>query len=152
QRVASFWFALEHIGGFGGVADRLNAYNIYRGDPGLITSDAGRFETVTARQITAAASCYLAGRPRVELRVKGGSKSTTLPPLDRKSLPESAVVPGFKTPLPRIMKLRGGIPLWVFPRSDLPTVTGAIVVPGGAGVQQPGQGGLAHLAVAMLDE
>ena len=28
QRVAGFFFALEHIGGFGGVADRLNAYNI----------------------------------------------------------------------------------------------------------------------------
>ena len=36
-RVAAFWFALEHVGGFGGVADRLNAYNIYRGDPGQIT-------------------------------------------------------------------------------------------------------------------
>ena len=38
QRVAAFWFALEHVGGFGGVADRLNAYNVYRGDPGQITS------------------------------------------------------------------------------------------------------------------
>ena len=40
-RVAGFWFALEHIGGFGGVADRLNAYNVYRGDPALITADVG---------------------------------------------------------------------------------------------------------------
>ena len=47
---------------------------------------------------------------------------------------------------------RGGIPLWVFPRGDLPTVTGAIVMPGGAGVQRPGQAGLAQLTVAMLDE
>ena len=38
-------FALEHVGGFGGVADRLNAYNIYLGDPGLITSDVERFRT-----------------------------------------------------------------------------------------------------------
>src|SRR5262249_38324694 len=79
-------------------------------------------------------------------------KRVTLPPLDRKSVPESAAVPRFKAPLPRIMELRGGIPLWVFPQSDLPTVTGAVVVPGGAGVQQPGQSGLAHLTVAMLDE
>jgi predicted Zn-dependent peptidase len=152
QRVASFWFALEHIGGFGGVADRLNAYNIYRGDPGLITSDVERFEKVSASHITTAAQRYLADRPRVELSVKGSSKRVTLPPLDRKSVPESAAVPRFEPPLPRIIELRGGIPLWVFPRSDLPTVTGAIVVPGGAGVQQPGQSGLAHLTVAMLDE
>jgi zinc protease len=151
-RVASFWFALEHIGGFGGVADRLNAYNIYRGDPGLITSDVDRFERVTAPEIKAATARYLTGRPRVELSVRGGAKRVQVPPLDRKVVPESAVVPAFTAPLPQIMELKGGIPLWVFPRTDLPTLTGAIVIPGGAGVQQPGQAGLAHLAVAMLEE
>ena len=45
-RVASFFFALEHIGGFGGVADRLNAYNVFRGDPSLITTDVQRFRGV----------------------------------------------------------------------------------------------------------
>jgi len=39
-RLAGFIYALETIGGFGGVADRLNAYNTYLGDPGRITSDA----------------------------------------------------------------------------------------------------------------
>ena len=47
-RVASFFFALEHMGGFGGVADRLNAYNVFRGDPSLITTDVERFQSVTA--------------------------------------------------------------------------------------------------------
>jgi predicted Zn-dependent peptidase len=151
-RVAAFWFALEHIGGFGGVADRLNAYNIYRGDPGKITSDVDRFERVTADEITSATVHYLADRPRVELSVKGGAGRVTAPKLDRAVLPESAAVPAYRAPVPRILYLRGGIPLWVFPRSDLPTVSGAIVIPGGAGVQQPGQGGLAHLAVTMLEE
>jgi zinc protease len=151
-RVASFWFALEHIGGFGGVADRLNAYNIYRGDPGLITADVDRFERVTAEEMTAAAVRYLAGRPRVELSVKGAAKRVKVPRLDRTVLPESAIAPPYGAPVPRIIELRGGIPLWVFPRSDLPTVTGAIVIPGGAGGQQPGQGGLAHLAITMLEE
>ena len=151
-RVAAFWFALEHMGGFGGVADRLNAYNIYRGDPGLITSDVERFEKVTAQEITAATARYLGGRPRIELRVKGGAKGAKVRPLDRKVPPESTIVPGYTAPLPRIMELKGGIPLWVFPRSDLPTVTGAIVIPGGAGVGQPGQAGGAHLAVSMLEE
>ena len=151
-RVASFWFALEHMGGFGGVADRLNAYNIYRGDPGLVTSDVERFAKVTAAEIQTAAARYLAGRPRIELSVRGGAKRVHVPPLDRKVVPDSAIAPDFKAPLPQIMELRGGIPLWVFRRTDLPTVTGAIVIPGGAGVQQPGQAGLAHLAVAMLEE
>ena len=152
-RVAAFWFALEHIGGFGGVADRLNAYNIYRGDPGLITSDVDRFETVTAAEIQAAAERYLAGRPEDRaLGRRARQSASRLPPLDRKVPPESAIVPGYRPPVPRIIELAGGIPLWVFPRSDLPTVTGSIVMPGGAGVQQPGQAGLAQLAVAMLEE
>ena len=50
-RIASFYFALEHIGGFGGVADRLNAYNVFRGDPSLITADVRRFQSVTAQDL-----------------------------------------------------------------------------------------------------
>ena len=52
MRVASFFFALEHMGGFGGVADRLNAYNVFRGDP---VADHVRctngFESVAAAEL-----------------------------------------------------------------------------------------------------
>jgi zinc protease len=151
-RVASFWFALEHVGGFGGVADRLNAYNIYRGDPGQITADVQRFERVTAAEVLAAARHYLADRPRVELSVTGRGKRATLPALDRKLPPASGAAREYRPPEPQIMELAGGIPLWVFPRGDLPTVVGSIVMPGGAGVQRPGEAGLAQLTAAMLDE
>ncbi len=43
-RLAGFVYALENIGGFGGVADRLNAYNTYLGDPSRITSDFQRYQ------------------------------------------------------------------------------------------------------------
>ena len=151
-RISSYWFALEHLGGFGGVADRLNAYNVYRGDPGKITTDVDRFETVNALELRAAAGRYLLGRPRLELSVIGRPKGVTLPPLDRKVPPESASLSRYRPPLPRVIELPGRIPLWVFPRGDLPTVTGAIVIPGGAGAEPPGQPGLAQLAVAMLEE
>ena len=93
------------------------------------------------------------GRPRIELSVSGRREAragATARP--KGASPKARSCPVTGRPLPRIMELRGGIPLWVFPRTDLPTVTGAIVMPGGAGVQQPGQAGLAHLAVAMLEE
>jgi zinc protease len=151
-RVASFWFALEHVGGFGGVADRLNAYNVYRGDPGQITLDVDRFERATANDIQGAAERYLAGRPRVELSVVGRGKPSTMPPLDRTVAPVSAPVRAFRPPVPRVITLQGGIPLWVFPRGELPTVTGSIVLRGGAGAQRGSQAGLAHLTFAMLDE
>ncbi|HEX8202145.1 MAG TPA: pitrilysin family protein, partial [Isosphaeraceae bacterium] len=50
-RVAGFIYALDNVGGFGGVADRLNAYNTYLGDPGRITSDVARYQEVTAEEI-----------------------------------------------------------------------------------------------------
>jgi zinc protease len=130
----------------------LNAYNVYRGDPGKITTDVERFETVNALEIRAASGRYLLGRPRLELSVIGRPKGVTLPPLDRKVPPESASLSRYRPPLPRVIELPGRIPLWVFPRGDLPTVTGAIVIPGGAGAEPPGQPGLAQLAVAMLEE
>ena len=149
-----FLFALEHIGGFGGVADRLNAYNVFRGDPALITTDVERFEQRHRRRDPGRGGAALSRRSSANraLGQSAGAKRVHVPPLDRKVAPASAVAPEFRPPLPQIMELRGGIPLWVFLDGDLPTVTGSIVIPGGAGVQQPGQAGLAHLTVAMLEE
>jgi zinc protease len=151
SRVASFYFALEHMGGFGGVADRLNAYNVFRGDPSLITLDVQRFQKTTASELKRCAARYLDARPRVEVSVVGGKNTTVTPPLDRSAAPVSAAPAPYRPPSPEIVKLASGIPLWFFPRRDLPTVSGAIVIPAGASLQKPAQAGLAHLATVMLD-
>jgi len=74
-RVAGFFFAFEHTGGFGGVADRLNAYNVFRNDPSLITTDVQRFQAVSADRLQSVAQRYLAGRPRVEFSVVARTKA-----------------------------------------------------------------------------
>ena len=71
MRTAGFYFALEHIGGFGGVADRLNAYNVFRGDPALIGTDFRRFREVTATAIRGVVQRQIVGKPRVALSVIG---------------------------------------------------------------------------------
>src|SRR5262249_55922152 len=60
-QVASFFFAMEHMGGFGGIADRLNAYNVYRGDPTLVATDVRRFRAVAAGDIREVANRYITG-------------------------------------------------------------------------------------------
>ena len=90
MKTASFLFALEHLGGFGGVADRLNAYNVFRGDPSLITTDLERFQRVTPEAIQTAAGTYLDGKSSVALSVIGRKSPTLSPPLDRKTPPASA--------------------------------------------------------------
>ena len=152
NRVASFFFALEHTGGFGGVADRLNAYNVFRGDPSLITTDVERFQSVTPQELERVASRYLAGKPRVSVSVVGRPTTGDRTPLDR-AVPLAIVVPSrFRPPLPEVITLASGIPLWVFPRRDLPTVAGSIVITAGASLQRPAQAGLAQLTTVMLDE
>ncbi len=152
NRVASFYFALEHTGGFGGVADRLNAYNVFRDDPSLITTDIERFHSVAAHDLNRAASRYLDGKPRISLSVVGRQKADNGTPLDRAARLPNAIPSRYRPPLPTIITLSCGIPLWVFPRRDLPTVAGSFVINAGAGLQRPAQAGLAQLTTVMLEE
>jgi zinc protease len=151
-RVASFYFALEHIGGFGGVADRLNAYNIFRGDPGLIGTDVRRFQVVTAGRLREVAERHVTGRPRVTLSVLGRKETSKGTPLDRTAALPRSVSTSYRAPIPQILRLRCGLPLWVFPQRDLPTVAGSIVIAGGAGLQPASRPGLSQLTADMLDE
>jgi predicted Zn-dependent peptidase len=152
QRVAGFYFALERMGGFGGVADRLNAYNVFCGDPALIITDVERFRSVSADAVGAVARQYVAGRPRVEVAVLGRQNAATAVQLDRSVVPPSDAASRFRPPDVQDFTLPCGISLWVFPRRDLPTVSGSVVVVGGALLQAPNQAGLAQLTTAMLDE
>jgi predicted Zn-dependent peptidase len=154
MRVAGFVYALENIGGFGGQADRLNAYNVYRGDPSLILSDLDRFEGVTAEGVKEVAGRYLRGKPRVALTVVGRSTAGVgaRAKIDRGDPPASGRARAYRPPLPTVIALDNGMPLWVFPVHDLPTVAGSIVIPGGAGLQSVAETGLAELTLDMLDE
>jgi predicted Zn-dependent peptidase len=152
MRTASFFFALEHMGGFGGVADRLNAYNVFRGDPALVTADVERFASASLEHLQGVAARYLEGRPRISLAVQGRSTAIVTPSLDRNDAPTSPAPAAYRPPRPDISTLRCGIPLWSFPRHDLPTVAGIIVIKGGASLDRPGQEGLTHLTTSMLEE
>ncbi len=89
MKTASFLFALEHIGGFGGIADRLNAYHVFRGEPALITTDLKRFQGVSVDDVRSAAADFLDGKPRVALSVVGRKAVALSPVLDRKTPPRS---------------------------------------------------------------
>ncbi len=50
---------LQYLGGFGGVADRLNTYNHYLGDPGALARDLERYRAVTGATLLAFARDHL---------------------------------------------------------------------------------------------
>src|SRR5262249_10604440 len=68
QLEASFYSAIETVGGFGGKADQLNAYFTLTGNPGYFEQDLARFRALSPRDVRAAAFTYL-GPGRVVLSV-----------------------------------------------------------------------------------
>src|SRR5207245_813524 len=50
---------LETLGGFGGVADRLNSYNHYLGTPDFLAADVARYENASIESVRAFAQGQL---------------------------------------------------------------------------------------------
>ena len=66
---ADFVYGWQTMGGFGGLSDQLNAYNVLADDPGFFSADLERFANVTPAAIGAATRSYLSIRGRVALSV-----------------------------------------------------------------------------------
>ena len=69
QTEAQFVYRLQSIGGFGGKSDQLNAYNVFKGDPGYFEADLQRYRQVTGAVVAGAVDRWLLRRPRVALSV-----------------------------------------------------------------------------------
>jgi zinc protease len=70
--------SLDSVGGFGGVADRLNRYNVMNGDPGHMDKDFERYLRVDVSDVQRVAQKYLVGN-RVVLEVAPDRERTVSP-------------------------------------------------------------------------
>ena len=59
QAEASFIYRLQSLGGFGGKADQLNAYNVYRGMPDSFALDLSRYVGASADDLQAAIARWI---------------------------------------------------------------------------------------------
>jgi len=69
QTEAHFMYRIQTVGGFGGKSDQLNAYNIFRRDPGFFAIDLARYREATAEGVASAARRHLHFERRVVLSV-----------------------------------------------------------------------------------
>jgi zinc protease len=69
QAEAHFIYRLQTVGGFGGKSDQLNAYNVFRQDPGFFASDLARYRDATSESVRAVAERHLRFDARVTLSV-----------------------------------------------------------------------------------
>lgn len=66
---AQFVYRLQTVGGFGGKADQLNAYNVFVGDPGYFARDLARYEALRPEHLRQAAARWLQPSTRVVLSI-----------------------------------------------------------------------------------
>ncbi len=69
QVEASFYRAMERVGGFGGKADQLNAYYFGGGGPDFFAEDLARYTSLTPADVQAAVVRWLPRDRRIELVV-----------------------------------------------------------------------------------
>jgi zinc protease len=144
---------LANIGGFGGRANQLNAFNIFAGDPGLINTDVERFLAVTPEDVQRVAQTYLTGR-HVQMMVHPEPVRShhPAPMIDRAARPASASSRPFVPPLPQRHRLANGLELLVVEKTGLPVVAFALVLRSGTTADPVALPGLSAFTTAMLEE
>lgn len=167
---------LQRLGGFGGVADTLDRYNQYLGDPGYLPKDVAATEAVTAAQAKAAAAKYLTKDRAVVIWTVPGKKvvddvprspentdaavKITNPYSDkfeaaqawRKTMPKAGAPLKFNLPVPTSFKLGNGLTVMVVENHTLPVLSASIATRAGAENNPKTQAGLANLTSAVLAE
>ena len=163
---------LERLGGFGGVADRLNLYNHYLGDPAYLPQDIARIRRVTPADVRSFAQRYLRRSSRVVVHGVPGTKQLPPDPAAGPAPPSASTAmeginlaepwraeppapgrqPGLKLPVPVAMTLPNGLAVLLLEQPDLPVVSANLVIGTGSGANPRDSPGLANFTAAMLDE
>ncbi|HYM82227.1 MAG TPA: pitrilysin family protein [Candidatus Limnocylindria bacterium] len=161
--------SLEHLGGFDGVADRLNLYNHHLGDPGYLNKDLARYGAVTADGVKRFAAEQLAKNKRVVVFGVPGDKVLAAEPPEVQAPPPVAMTteskepwrkeqpkpgPASTAPLPsaKRFELPNGLPVYLVEAHNLPIVAAHLVVRSGSAADPVALPGLAGYTASMLDE
>jgi zinc protease len=162
--------SVEKIGGEG-LADMVNEYNQYVGDPGYFAKDLERYRAVTAAAVQRAVAEQLQKNARVivhgvpgtpllapEVPVTRPARSSAIPQSVnaaepwRHDVPKAGPAPAISLPLADSFKLANGLTVIHHHSPALPLVAAELVIKAGASANPPGHPGLAGFTAAMLDE
>jgi zinc protease len=167
---------LERLGGFGGVADTLNKYNQYTGDPGYLSKDLANYQSATVASVKQAAAKYLNKNQAVVVSCVPGKKIVDdvprspantdadlklTPPYTatfeeqqnwRKSAPAAGPAVAFTLPVPKTFTLKNGLQVYLVEDKQLPVLSASIFTRAGSENNAAPQAGLATLTAALLNE
>jgi len=165
---------LETLGGFGGVADRLNSYNHYLGTPDFLSADIARYENASVESLKAFAQHQLGNNQRVVVygvpgkqdlgaevpTPKAEAKNTAKlggEPVNpdaewRKDPPKPGPSSALHLPVPQEFKLANGLTILYSERPGLPVVAASLVLRSGSGANPADKPGLASFTARMLQQ
>jgi len=165
---------LETLGGFGGVADRLNSYNHYLGTPDFLAADIGRYENASVESLKAFAQNQLGDNQRVVIyavpgkqdlgaevptpksaakdTAKLGGEAVNADAEWRKQPPKPGPSSPLHLPVPQEFKLSNGLTVLYNERPGLPLVAATLVLRSGSGENPADKPGLASFTARMLQQ
>ncbi len=143
---------LEKLGGFGGVADLLNHFNVFAKNPNEINLQLDRYQSVTAEDIQRVAKSYLNNNHVRMLVMPENSLKDISTNLDRSKEPEIPLFPDFTPPTPIYSSLENGLKLLVLEKHDSFTVGTTLLLHSGSKEDPTELPGLGDLTNAMILE
>jgi zinc protease len=162
---------LESLGGFGGVADRLNQYNHFLGEPGYLPKDLERYRKATVESLRCLAQDEIKSKacvvvygilgPKIVNDVPRSSHVPASPIAEvpqipdqdwRVSPPTPGPAPALRLPVPQQFRLSNGLTVLLVEQHNLPIVSANMIVLSGSDRNAPEQPGLASFTAEMLDE
>jgi zinc protease len=163
---------LETLGGFGGVADRLNKYNHYFGTPDFLAADIARYENASSDSVKAFAQGQLGTKQRVVVygvpgkqdlgaevptpkaeekgSAKAGGEGINVDAAWRAEPPKPGPASALRLPVPEKFKLANGLTVLYSERPGLPVVAADLVFRNGSGANPVEKPGLASMTASML--
>ncbi len=167
---------LERLGGFGGVADTLDSYEQYTGDPGYLPKDVAAEEAITTASTKAAAVKYLTQNASAVVYCVPGKKvldDVPRSPEDtdanvkitnpytaefeksqefRKTAPKAGPPVTVHLPVPQTFTLANGLKVYVVAEPSLPVLSASLLARAGSENNPPDKAGLATLAARTMGE
>jgi len=167
---------LQRLGGFGGVADMLDYYNQYTGDPGYLPKDIARYQNATVASVKKAAQDYFGKNQRAVVYTIPGKKITDDVPRSpedtdanvkvvnpysaefearqdwRKDAPAAGPQPKLDLPVPSSFALSNGARVYLVEDHSLPVLSVNLIDRAGGVDNPPGKAGLAAFTANMLTQ
>jgi zinc protease len=141
------WQSIERI------ADKLNEYEYYRGEPDSFAWDLERYRSATPQGVRQWAQRVLnPGAPPQRLLLWVLPIEPPRPESAREAPPPQAQTGEFHPEAPQQFALGNGIPVLLWHKPQLPLVSATVLFAPGEPITDPNRAGAGALAAAMLDQ